>query len=352
MTQPTMPQQWEDLLTAAFENLLGRSLSSCEPNAVMAPTSRRPSSPNSSTLSITASTSACSWIGCERGSWCCVPAPTEERPMNDQDFTPDSCDMRERSIADLELSVRTFGFLQALGIETLGQMLDLPEIVIPPDWPVKIARMAGAEIEQAFHEAGVDYAGSIVAPPLAAASLKAEGDVPSRWATISRWLKAEHPEALAQFNPPAPLASIAAAEAKIGRSLPDDYKAFLAIHNGQSEFASMVGLGALLPVEKVAETWADMMGDDAPIDPEWVGEGVRAVDYSRGWIPITRSARGRDFLCIDLDPAPGGVRGQIVEYVVDDFARPLIAKSFADLLSLYFEQAQEGLIDFDEALAE
>lgn len=51
---------------------------------------------------------------------------------------------------------------------------------------------------------------------------------------------------------------------------------------------------------------------------------------------------------LDLDPASAGVWGQIVEYVVDDFARPVTAKSFADLLSLYFEQAQEGLIDFDE----
>jgi hypothetical protein len=79
-----------------------------------------------------------------------------------------------------------------------------------------------------------------------------------------------------------------------------------------------------------------------------VGEGVRAVDWCEGWIPISRSARGRDYLCIDLDPAPGGVRGQIVEYVADDSARPLVAKSFADLLSLYFEQAQTGAIDLDE----
>ncbi|MCW5831671.1 MAG: SMI1/KNR4 family protein [Labilithrix sp.] len=83
------------------------------------------------------------------------------------------------------------------------------------------------------------------------------------------------------------------------------------------------------------------------MDPDQVGEGVRAVDYCDAWIPISRSARGRDFLCIDLDPAPGGTRGQIIEYVVDSEARPRVAASFADLLGKYFEQAQTGEIDFD-----
>ena len=112
----------------------------------------------------------------------------------------------------------------------------------------------------------------------------------------------------------------------------------------------MVGSGSLLPVEKIARTHARMKGQDVPLDPASVGEGVRAIDYHEGWIPISESARGRDFLCIDLAPAPGGVRGQIVEYVVDSAARPLVAKSFADLLSLYFEQAQTGEIDLDEDL--
>ncbi len=51
---------------------------------------------------------------------------------------------------------------------------------------------------------------------------------------------------------------------------------------------------------------------------------------------------------IDLDPAPGGTVGQIIEYIVDDDARPLVAKSFAELLALYFAQAQTDALDFDD----
>jgi hypothetical protein len=66
----------------------------------------------------------------------------------------------------------------------------------------------------------------------------------------------------------------------------------------------MVGLGSLLPIAEVVEERQGIFGEETPVDPEGVGEGVRA-DYSEKWIPISRSSRGRDYLCIDLDPAPG-----------------------------------------------
>ena len=94
-----------------------------------------------------------------------------------------------------------------------------------------------------------------------------------------------------------------------------------------------------MPVTEIVQAKQGIFGEPEPIDEDDVGEGVRALDYCEGWIPIVQSARGRDYLCVDLDPAPGGARGQIIEYVVDDNARPLVAKSFADLLSIYFEQA-------------
>ncbi|MEM6532566.1 MAG: SMI1/KNR4 family protein [Myxococcota bacterium] len=69
------------------------------------------------------------------------------------------------------------------------------------------------------------------------------------------------------------------------------------------------------------------------------------TDYHPGWFPIACSPGGRDFLCIDLAPSEGGVRGQIIEYLVDEDERYRVASSFADLLSLYFEQIQTGEID-------
>jgi cell wall assembly regulator SMI1 len=250
------------------------------------------------------------------------------------------------SIDDLELSMRAYELLAGLGVSNVGELLTLPKIVVPADWPAKIAQLVGAEIRALFDGLGVAYAGELVLPPPQEAKLKAEGDVGARWKTIAAWLAAEQPRALAGWNPPASAAAIADAEAKLG-PLPDDYKQFLAIHDGQRELEPFVGLGSLLPIGKVISTNARMVGEPEAIPEEFVDKGILAVDYAKAWLPISRSARGRDYLCIDLDPPPGGTRGQILEYVVDDSERRRVAGSFAELLSRYFELAQTGGLDFE-----
>lgn len=258
-------------------------------------------------------------------------------------------DVKSRRLDDLEVSIRTFELLSSLGIDTVGELLALPRIEIPPTWPMKIAKLVVHEIHVVLADLGEEYGGQIVVPAPREAKLKATGDVTERWKTIAAWLEREHPHVLAQWNPPASEEAIAAAEKQLGVTFPPDYRTFLALHNGQDHYAAMVGLGPLLKVEAIAETRGNIFGDETEIDAELVGEGVRAIEYSRRWIPITLSARGRDNLCLDLDPAPGGSSGQIIEYIADANERPLIAKSFADLLSKYFEQAQTGEIDLTDA---
>lgn len=259
-----------------------------------------------------------------------------------------SAEVLKTRVDELEVSVRTSDFLGSLGVITLGELLGLPEIRVPDTTRPKMAAMMLAELRDLFESLGVTYSGILIGPPLREATLTATGEVPERWRTIATWLADEHPHALKQFNPPAAAEAIAAAERDLGFTLPDDYKQFLAIHNGQTEFAAMVGRGSLLPVEKIAEIRNGIFGEEIAVDEAGVGEGVRAVDYCPGWIPISKSASGRNYLCIDLDPASNGTSGQIIEYVVDFDARPLIAKSFADLLSLYFAKAQTGEVDLDE----
>ena len=256
-------------------------------------------------------------------------------------------DVHNRSVDELELSIRTSEFVKSLGVETIAELVELPVLELPEDTPARLAPLMAGELRQALEALGIEYRGEIRGAMPTQAKLTATGTVAQRWATIESWLRDHHPHALAGFNPPASADAIDAAEDELGVTLPDDYKAFLLLHDGQDEFAPWVGLGALLPIAEVVRARDGIFGEDAPVPDEQVGKGVRAVDYSQGWIPITRSARGRDYLCLDLDPAPAGARGQIIEYVVDNGARPLVAKSFADLLSLYFEQAQSGELDLD-----
>ncbi len=74
---------------------------------------------------------------------------------------------------------------------------------------------------------------------------------------------------------------------------------------------------------------------------------VQRLPYSSGWLPIGRSPRGRDILCIDYTPTKRGVVGQIILVVADGDDRPHIAKSFADLLAVYLKQAKRGELAFE-----
>lgn len=256
-------------------------------------------------------------------------------------------DHLKKSIEDLELSMRTNNFLGSLGVGTVGELLKLPKLTIPQATQPKIAKMMVAELQEVLRELELTYSGKIEMPEPRVASLSATGSVKERWTTVVAWLGKHHPHVLEQFNPPATQSAIDEAEEALGVTFPDDYKQFLALHDGQSEDGiGFVGFGPLKPVGELAGI--KIFGEAEPCEPEDVGPGVRAVDYCEKWVPISESARGRDYLCIDLDPAPGGVRGQIIEYVADDVKRPLIARSFADLISLFFERLQTGEIEIEE----
>jgi cell wall assembly regulator SMI1 len=254
-----------------------------------------------------------------------------------------SDDIREQAVDELEVSVKTASFLQTLGVSTVGELLALPEL--------RAHKLVLAELTAAFEEIGVEYEGKMNVARPAKKLVKATGDIVRRWRTIASWLEKNHPSAIAGFNDPASAELIAASEKALGRVLPEEYKQFLAIHDGQQADAPMVETASLLSIGEVAKSHkrlVDLCKEPSTLDEEMVAEGIRPIEFCAGWVPIGRSARGRDFLCIDLDPGPKGTSGQIIMYAVDDEGRSLVAKSFADLLSVYFEQVQAGEIEIDD----
>lgn len=73
---------------------------------------------------------------------------------------------------------------------------------------------------------------------------------------------------------------------------------------------------SLLPLDGVAserEIWVELLdgGDfegngaapDGPVNKDW---------WNRRWVPVTSNGGG-DHLCVDLDPAPGGTVGQMID---------------------------------------
>lgn len=248
-------------------------------------------------------------------------------------------DARETPVEELELSVRSTRLLLELGVETVGALLDLPSIQAPP--------LVVAELTSLLADMGLAYTGEWKTPPTQSI-LEANGSVSERWATIEEWLGEHHPSVLESFRPPAGAAAIAASERALGVSLPLEYKEFLMLHDGQEDLGPMVALCALLPVAKLAserDRLAKLLGQGV-FDDGSVDDGIARVGWHAGWLPIGRFQR--DVLVLDLAPADGGTKGQIFTAFVDDDARTIVASSFADLLSRYFRELQDGTIDLED----
>jgi cell wall assembly regulator SMI1 len=181
------------------------------------------------------------------------------------------------------------------------------------------------------------------------ANAKSPPSVAERWDKLAEWLRKNEPEALKEFRSPATPKAIAAAEKALGRALPDDYKAFLAIHNGQKIDGPMVESASLLRVEEIAARYKRLCRMEAGEDEESeydTDKKVKPLFYSPGWIPIACSPRGRDFLCLDFDPAKAGKPGQVILFVTDFNERFQVAPSFAELLTVFLKEAKAGEIDF------
>ncbi len=251
-----------------------------------------------------------------------------------------------------QLSVRAMMAMQDLGVATLRELNDVPPTALHP--------RVLAELRALFDEAGEPLPAQLTERPVKAMPPRGEpaiatGSLRERWTTIESWLRIHDAKRLAGFRAPASADAIAALERTLAVTLPSDYRDFLLIHDGQDEASSFVRAGVsfpLAPLARIDEAYRSLsaqpdhdrsLGASASIARE-----VKDCTFSRGWIPIGVSARGRDFLCLDLDPSQGGNVGQVIEVVLDDAVRHLVAPSFVDLVSKFFAQVQAGELDDED----
>jgi molybdopterin molybdotransferase len=153
---------------------------------------------------------------------------------------------------------------------------------------------------------------------------------------------------------PASPEALAMAEARLGRPLPVDLRDLLARHDGSSGARILPEEWALLPAAEVAEehaAWAalrlaEFLPEGLGCDP--VG-AIRADEWVRpGWIPFAANGMG-DFLCLDMDPAPGGTEGQVITLWHDDARREVLAPSLPAWLSDRATDLRAGRLVWDAA---
>ena len=178
--------------------------------------------------------------------------------------------------------------------------------------------------------------------------------LPEVFAALTGYLEAHHPHVAATLGPPTTEAEIAAFEAEVGRRLPEDLRQFYLLADGQRRdgpatdaFSAVLPDGyAFMPLEWAASDWRMMKalldGDPEIGRTEPVPQGpVHDRWWHPAWIPIGSLGNG-DLLCVDLDPAPGGDVGQIIEFIHDDLPRPHVARSVTDLLGEFEAGLRDG----------
>ena len=160
------------------------------------------------------------------------------------------------------------------------------------------------------------------------------------WARFEAWLRAVAPSIADKLRPPADDVTLADTEARLGRTLPEELKLLLKIHNGGRE---VFGGLDLLSAESMAKAYRSVR-EHADV-PEHL-QGLLSADGSAGWIPFAYSVGG-DYLCVDLAPGPAGTVGQVFGWNHDDPVTSPMAPSLTAWLARIVTCVEAGEIIYN-----
>ena len=176
-------------------------------------------------------------------------------------------------------------------------------------------------------------------------------DIATIWQQLEPWILANAPELHRTLQAGASDADIAKLEQRLGMILPEDYKTFLTLCNGQSnQLEAYFYDGELLSVKSVElqwDIWKKLLECDAfeGINSE-PDNGIRDDWWNPRWIAFTHDGGG-NHLCLDLEPAEGGTVGQVITMWHDSEARELRFPSFTAWLGNVLNGVETGRIVFD-----
>lgn len=153
--------------------------------------------------------------------------------------------------------------------------------------------------------------------------------VTNAFATLQAWMKEKAP--IVAFCAPANPAAIENFAEKSKLQLPEDLQQLLLIADGETrKSAGSIGNWRIMPIAEIQTTWGlltQLAAKDAfsGLTPE-SSPYLRASWWQPGWIPFVSSDRG-DYYCIDTDPPDTDRFGQVLLFLQEQPARPLVAAS-------------------------
>lgn len=138
-------------------------------------------------------------------------------------------------------------------------------------------------------------------------------------------------------------------EVFIGQKLPESFREFYKIYNGENEkyFGFMFGYG-LLSIEQVIGE-LEFHRPDINNEREYeVNQHsyefavIKEKYYHEGWIPFAHDGGG-NFLALDIQPEEKGKWGQIINFGTDEYIMYVIQPDFESILKLLIEKLKTGI---------
>lgn len=164
------------------------------------------------------------------------------------------------------------------------------------------------------------------------------------WANIEKHLLEHVPTVVESLNAPASLDDIESLEREMGYTLPEDFKAYLLVHNGQddpSRLQTFCEEGNILSIHSIIETYRmlnDINESDSSGASDW---------WARNYLPIT-DCEG-DHLAIDLETGTVVMHGH--DCGIEEGIAPSFEAWFKSKLAIFEEgkfSVNDGYLDYWE----
>jgi len=174
------------------------------------------------------------------------------------------------------------------------------------------------------------------------------------WKEIEAWLEKNAPMVMEGLREGANAESILEMTSVFGSNIPQEYLDSLRRHNGEAELSDYQYLSTTSLISNASRLCERMKAGEFSeheiFDPE--AGIIENSWWSKFWIPFAKDS-GANYFCIDLNPGPNGMLGQVLRH--ERLAGPVVTEfaSFTDwltdyrgkLLSGYYQVNEDGLIE-------
>jgi len=171
------------------------------------------------------------------------------------------------------------------------------------------------------------------------------------WGNILKQIQTISQPIFSTVNPPATEDEITLLENTLAVQLPDGFRNYLSIFNGQQEQEPFIGYNSFLSIPAIIETWSmmnDLFEDEEQVD--WIDEDrIKPLIWNKKWIPFT-DFEGSTHLILDLDPGKNGVSGQIFKYHSGMSYQKVIANSFEEFSNEILKRFQANRISYTDGV--